>query len=410
MKKSVLVSSTVYYFADLRAELKEFLAEKGYIPLLNEDTENFKVQLGVDSYTACVEQVKKANLFILIIGKRYGGIVEGQEISITELEYQTACENNIPRINFCRKEVWDLLQIYQKNPDMNFLKQYENGDKIMAFLNRIRRYEKDKTDNWVHPFSSSVNLKNILSTQLEDWPDVSHPSPEEVTDKMKDKIKDHQSFIIHKLENIEKYGYMYVYCYPNKTVSITEDRFKETFLSYKKGYSEYLDFSKKGEAFSLGYTRGYFPQNKNNLSTYRTTCYYNGFIALDCQIDIDLENKKLLKLPKFAYIIQRHLQLTKEVLEGYSEEIFINLNFDYINEFFIFRDDSFYKYQGMHNPITKKIKISEISGREQWNTVFPAVTDIIEKIVRIFGMEKCPSNYCWDDKGILIYANVTIGR
>ena len=165
----IFVSSTVHNLLDLRAELRQSLQEWGHEPLLSEFTEEFIVTLDVDSYKACIEQVRRADLFILIIDKRYGGLVEDQGCSITELEYRTACEYGIPRINFCRQDVWDCLAIYMSNPSMRFPKHFQEGPHIMEFLNRVRKYEGDKTDNWVHTFANSVDLKKKLINQLQYW-------------------------------------------------------------------------------------------------------------------------------------------------------------------------------------------------------------------------------------------------
>lgn len=50
-----------------------------------------------------------------------------------------------------------------------FPAQFKDGLKIMRFLNCVRKYESGKRDNWVHTFSTSVDLKEILSNQLQAW-------------------------------------------------------------------------------------------------------------------------------------------------------------------------------------------------------------------------------------------------
>jgi len=169
-RPNIYIASTCHNFRDLRQELKQSLRQMGYTPWLNE-REDFPVTTGVNSYQACVEAVKQADCLVLIIGNQYGGIVKGQNISITELEYETACENNIPRINFCLDTVWNLVQVKKANPNMEYPKFFseskEKVDKIFEFLDRVRKYEIGKTDNWVHIFKNSVDLKKILRKRLE---------------------------------------------------------------------------------------------------------------------------------------------------------------------------------------------------------------------------------------------------
>ncbi len=42
-----------------------------------------------DSLTACLSKVMESDIYVLILGSRYGWQPEGKE-SVTELEYQTA--------------------------------------------------------------------------------------------------------------------------------------------------------------------------------------------------------------------------------------------------------------------------------------------------------------------------------
>jgi len=169
-KPRVHIASTCHDFRDLRREVAQSLREWGYQPYLNEDSD-YPVKVGVSSYQACIDAVKQSDCLVLIIGTRYGGMVEDKGISITELEYRTACEVGIPRINFCLNEVWNLVPVVRKNPGMTYPEYFHEGkekaDKIFKFLDYVRKYEKEKTDNWVHPFRDSVGLKEILQKRLE---------------------------------------------------------------------------------------------------------------------------------------------------------------------------------------------------------------------------------------------------
>lgn len=48
-----------------------------------------------DSLTACLSKVMESDIYVLILGRRYGWQLEGKE-SITEMEYQTARSKTIP--------------------------------------------------------------------------------------------------------------------------------------------------------------------------------------------------------------------------------------------------------------------------------------------------------------------------
>lgn len=56
---------------------------------------------GPDSETpleACIKRVKESSLFVLIVGFRYGDILNSIEKSITQIEYETAVRSSIPTL------------------------------------------------------------------------------------------------------------------------------------------------------------------------------------------------------------------------------------------------------------------------------------------------------------------------
>ena len=92
----IFVSSTI---ADLPSERKAALnaiERVGGVPIMSEFT--IEAQ-NADSVTACIDKVKTSNIYILILGARYGWQPEGEE-SITELEYKAAVEQHVPIIVF----------------------------------------------------------------------------------------------------------------------------------------------------------------------------------------------------------------------------------------------------------------------------------------------------------------------
>ena len=234
-------------------------------------------------------------------------------------------------------------------------------------------------------------------------------------DDVKETIERHKKIIENRLNRKSQYGYMSLYCYPNKIVKINEERLKCIFALAKKSMSEYGEelYYSKINPIPNGYFANY-PENENYLKTYIVTCYFNGFIALDCYINLNFWVDKMqdteyeFYLTHFTYIIQKHLQLTKEILEGYCDEISLILNFESLDKFFI------PEYVGVRvvkknfcqvfsEPIEQSMKLSEIHGRNKWNCIIPKVIDILNQIVRIFGLSKIPQNY-WDDKEILNHA------
>ncbi len=53
-----------------------------------------------DAVTVSLDRLKQCDLVILIMAHRYGYVPEGQQYSLTELEYRTARKNKIPILAF----------------------------------------------------------------------------------------------------------------------------------------------------------------------------------------------------------------------------------------------------------------------------------------------------------------------
>lgn len=109
-RPTVFISSTIYDFHDLRSSLKFYLEEQGFTVLASEFSD-FKKPLNTHSYEACLEAVRSADYFILLIGSRVGGWYdEPNRISITQKEYRVAYEmhkaGKLKILSFVRSEVW----------------------------------------------------------------------------------------------------------------------------------------------------------------------------------------------------------------------------------------------------------------------------------------------------------------
>lgn len=83
-----MVSSTFYDLRQIRADLAQFITnELGYVPLLSE-LPPFPVDPDLDTVANCRARVERdADIFVLVIGGRYGSIDDKTDKSITNLEF-----------------------------------------------------------------------------------------------------------------------------------------------------------------------------------------------------------------------------------------------------------------------------------------------------------------------------------
>lgn len=100
---------------------------------------------------ASVDRVKFCDLLILIVAYRYGSILEGQDKSITELEYSAAREAGIPVLAF-------FLDEKARWPPMHI--QMDKLAQLQSFKNRVAE------DVIYKPFRSPEDLKALVATSL----------------------------------------------------------------------------------------------------------------------------------------------------------------------------------------------------------------------------------------------------
>lgn len=109
-RPTMFLSSTVYDFHDLRSALKDYLELRG-CTVYASDYNDFAKELEPHSYEACLHAIEQADLFVLFIGSRIGGLVDAAtRKSITRAEYERAYElaqqGRIRIVSFVRNEVW----------------------------------------------------------------------------------------------------------------------------------------------------------------------------------------------------------------------------------------------------------------------------------------------------------------
>lgn len=160
-KPVVFVSSTCYDLKQVREDLKEFFEEHyGFQTMLSE-FDSFPINPCKGTFENCIENVDKAaDIFVLIIGNRYGYVMESGK-SITNLEYLHAKAKGIPIYVFVDKQLYDNMKIWRSNKDANFTSVVDNP-KIFEFVSGIY----DESKQWIYTYDSVRDIKMALKQQL----------------------------------------------------------------------------------------------------------------------------------------------------------------------------------------------------------------------------------------------------
>ena len=92
MSKKVFVSSPIRGMEYLRAAVKRACQSMGFDCVISEKSGSSPQS----SLEWCLGNVRKSDLFILLLGSSYGWIPTNQNLSVTELEFNEAYKNRMP--------------------------------------------------------------------------------------------------------------------------------------------------------------------------------------------------------------------------------------------------------------------------------------------------------------------------
>ena len=176
----VMVSSTCFRLEQIRKDLEAFIEEMGYEPLLS-DSRKLAPPPGLSKTDTCKWLVANADIFVLIIGDRYGSTDRETGKSITNVEYDEAFRRGMPIYTFVMQRVWDARPTYESlkrmvnsgSLDKEGLSQALQGvvedARVFDFVSRV---DGAKRDSWMHQFTEAKDitdrLKKCWSTLFQD--------------------------------------------------------------------------------------------------------------------------------------------------------------------------------------------------------------------------------------------------
>jgi len=192
----VFVSSTNYDLKHIRNDLRDFIELFGFEPVLNE-TGSITYDYTKPLDESCFHEAKLCDVFILIIGGRYGSQINDSEnlvklkqqkdffekyISITRKEYRTAYEAGLPIYIFIDKNVHSEYRTYLRNKNNEYI-NYAYADNI-GIYEFIEEAESQFKNNNICPFE---RFKDIASWLREQWSGLFYIYLAELRKKQSDK-------------------------------------------------------------------------------------------------------------------------------------------------------------------------------------------------------------------------------
>ncbi len=158
---TAFLSSTCYDLKQIRIDIKNFFEGNLGFDILLSEYNSFPVNPDTNTIDSCLEAVKKyADLLILVVGGRYGYVTDKGK-SVTNLEYLTAKEKNIPIYVFVDKKVSNVMEIWRKNRDADF-SSVVDSTKVFEFVDSL----KNKENIWVYEFEVAQDIIATLKRQI----------------------------------------------------------------------------------------------------------------------------------------------------------------------------------------------------------------------------------------------------
>ncbi|MFX4267258.1 DUF4062 domain-containing protein [Aliarcobacter butzleri] len=204
----VFISSTCYDLKHIRENLKFFVKTIGYEPVLSDDGDVFYSPYS-HTHESCLKEVETCQLFILIIGGRYGGSFKDSDKSITNNEYKEAVKQNIPIFTLVETGVYSDHNVYNKNkkdkPNIYKDISYPNIDdiKIFDFIDEVRKNGKN---NAIQPFRNFSDMEAYLKKQ---WAGMMYDflieKNKESESKLTNKLLDNINLASRKTEELVKF-------------------------------------------------------------------------------------------------------------------------------------------------------------------------------------------------------------
>jgi hypothetical protein len=157
----IFVSSTYYDLKHVREIIREFIENLGYQPVLSEFSDIF-YKPGDTVQNSCLGEISSCDIFVLIVGQRYGSMFPGDSLSITHREYIEAQNLSIPIYSFVDLDVLHDYEFYKKNTISSISYRVVKDPNIFGLIDDIKNASKD---NALISFSSIADILQHLKKQ-----------------------------------------------------------------------------------------------------------------------------------------------------------------------------------------------------------------------------------------------------
>ncbi len=158
---NVFLSSTMHDLSDLRAQLRQFVEGLGWRAVMSEH-DSFPIDANQTTVENSRRNVREnADVFVMVVGARYGSVDAEADKSVTNLEFVEAQARGVPAYVFVRKDVLAQLRVWKANPEADYSSVVDTP-RIFEFIDSFR----GGGEVWTFEFATSADIVNTLHNQF----------------------------------------------------------------------------------------------------------------------------------------------------------------------------------------------------------------------------------------------------
>lgn len=159
----VFISSTFFDLRHIRNDVDNFIRDLGYEPIRNEEGGiAYGSEESLEDY--CYKEIKNVDIFVSIIGGRFGTESKKSSGSISQTELKTALKAEKQVYIFIEKSVMSEFETYKLNRENeNFNYKYVDNVKIYEFIDEIKSLSRN---NNIKGFETGNEIVKYLRIQF----------------------------------------------------------------------------------------------------------------------------------------------------------------------------------------------------------------------------------------------------
>ena len=158
---NVFLSSTMYDLSEVRAQLRQFVEGLGWCTVMSEHN-SFPIDASQTTVENCRRNVRdNADVFVMVVGARYGSVDVASDKSVTNLEFVEARARGMPVYIFVSKDVLAQLRVWKTNPEADYSGVVDTP-RVFEFIDSFRT----GGESWVFEFATAEDIVNTLRSQL----------------------------------------------------------------------------------------------------------------------------------------------------------------------------------------------------------------------------------------------------